>query len=815
MLLSLAAVLAWLQPAHGEEWGLVTVQSNHSYGYTYPLLPGTVKDLQDARGSGSVHVADSPNNARVGSVLSQIGDGGVLVINTHSTADVFGVGNTSADWTEFYSTFGANPPPKLGLVIIHGCLANYDSNGNSHPSTDAQIERIRQALGADAIISYNVEIDPRVARLSLQGIIKGVSAGQPISSLIHGSNVRFITAPGVDRDRVTINDLSGGRTTPPPPPPSGPSITGLSVSSVLASSKTRTPTATETVVEATVQFFVTGIPPGHADSVNYQGSLVGPGGTSQPVSGSFSVPGGGYQAGGFLIRLPNSAPEGQYTLKVGISGGTASASGEGKFSLAYPNLAYGLTGPATVNEGESCELSAQVTNGVPPYRWEWSGGGGAGSGSGMAFKPSISSAAPPNLKFTVKVWDGAHSASAPVVRTHTVKVEKKSPDLTVSVSGPTETAVGRKETFSATATGGTGLHRFEWITHTGQTVPKSSLSGGFSSPGTFDLTARVFDEGDYQTTPKTAVVRVEVFGRLEGGIQGPTEAPAGKRITLTPDLRGGKPELDYLWTNSEGRQSRNRVISGTMRGQPGDIKIVRLDVEDGLNPPQTLHLEKRIRVTLGPEIQITSLEVSPSSIDPGQSARVTVSFLVRGFDTPAVTVFGEFFLEGSSGSGRGWTQKVNYGADQSQSHKMWANFQTSTQGKSGPIRAVVNLKAGDLVVSQTATAELKREGGLQDVTVDSRNVRMKIWDHGSEDGDIVSIHLNGAQVGAGKITKAGGIINLNLVSGENKLVVKAHNEGSSSPNTAAIQLTNVVKGPASQSYNLKTGREGYFYIVAP
>ena len=34
-------------------------------------------------------------------------------------------------------------------------------------------------------------------------------------------------------------------------------------------------------------------------------------------------------------------------------------------------------------------------------------------------------------------------------------------------------------------------------------------------------------------------------------------------------------------------------------------------------------------------------------------------------------------------------------------------------------------------------------GGLSDVTVDQQNITMTFWDHGTEDGDIINIYLNG------------------------------------------------------------------------
>lgn len=75
------------------------------------------------------------------------------------------------------------------------------------------------------------------------------------------------------------------------------------------------------------------------------------------------------------------------------------------------------------------------------------------------------------------------------------------------------------------------------------------------------------------------------------------------------------------------------------------------------------------------------------------------------------------------------------------------------------------------------------------VTVNSPYIDLRLWDHASEDGDIVSVSLNGVWViNHHTLTKAGDHFALLVSPGDNHLVVYAENEGSSGPNTCSISI---------------------------
>jgi hypothetical protein len=105
--------------------------------------------------------------------------------------------------------------------------------------------------------------------------------------------------------------------------------------------------------------------------------------------------------------------------------------------------------------------------------------------------------------------------------------------------------------------------------------------------------------------------------------------------------------------------------------------------------------------------------------------------------------------------------------------------------------------------------------GLTDVTVSARRISITLTDNGSlVDGDRVDVFLNGAKV-IDNHTLAGGagtVFVLDLLPGSNELRVTALNEGTSSPNTAQLAISDVVVGAALQSWRLLTGQSGSLII---
>ena len=106
------------------------------------------------------------------------------------------------------------------------------------------------------------------------------------------------------------------------------------------------------------------------------------------------------------------------------------------------------------------------------------------------------------------------------------------------------------------------------------------------------------------------------------------------------------------------------------------------------------------------------------------------------------------------------------------------------------------------------------QSGLTDITVNSRVITVSVWDHGSIDGDRVNVYLNGRLISNNLMLKRNRTnIRLNLSTGSNVVEIKALNEGSQSPNTASMKITNVVQGKSQQKWGLKRGQTGRMRII--
>ena len=103
--------------------------------------------------------------------------------------------------------------------------------------------------------------------------------------------------------------------------------------------------------------------------------------------------------------------------------------------------------------------------------------------------------------------------------------------------------------------------------------------------------------------------------------------------------------------------------------------------------------------------------------------------------------------------------------------------------------------------------------GLTDVRVSRNIITVSVWDHSSVDGDRVDIFLNGRLIRHNiELRKQKINFNLQIGRGANTLEVRALNEGSSSPNTASMEISHVIQGKKRQQWKLKTGQTGRLRI---
>ena len=103
---------------------------------------------------------------------------------------------------------------------------------------------------------------------------------------------------------------------------------------------------------------------------------------------------------------------------------------------------------------------------------------------------------------------------------------------------------------------------------------------------------------------------------------------------------------------------------------------------------------------------------------------------------------------------------------------------------------------------------------IDEIVVTQQNVTISVWDHGCEDGDVITLRINGqAFLSNYRLTNAVKNFNVTLPVGTNLLELVAVDSGTDCPpqpdrsktwNSAAIKITHAIKG-GNQTWKLKQG----------
>ncbi len=142
---------------------------------------------------------------------------------------------------------------------------------------------------------------------------------------------------------------------------------------------------------------------------------------------------------------------------------------------------------------------------------------------------------------------------------------------------------------------------------------------------------------------------------------------------------------------------------------------------------------------------------------------------------------------------------VNKASDERKKERLLASTSTSSKkdkrNKSRKkIKEVKKIGKSQTIVSNNTDIkefEGRKISYTKELEFDSEDILVKIWDHGRQDGDIVSIYLNGsAVVSKYYLTywKKEFQIKLNP-NKSNDLFLYAHNLGDSPPNTVSVEIT--------------------------
>ena len=112
-------------------------------------------------------------------------------------------------------------------------------------------------------------------------------------------------------------------------------------------------------------------------------------------------------------------------------------------------------------------------------------------------------------------------------------------------------------------------------------------------------------------------------------------------------------------------------------------------------------------------------------------------------------------------------------------------------------KPIVRIESQQEVVSQSAIYEKEKQRKVRVdrvLQVSSSKLRIRVWDNGTVDGDIVTIFLNGEQLlNKYRVNKRKWSIPVTLTDEENLLIIHADDLGDITPNTVAVSIDDGVK----------------------
>lgn len=463
--------------------------------------------------------------------------------------------------------------------------------------------------------------------------------------------------------------------------------------------------------------------------------------------------------------------------------------------VEVPKLEVALTADKPILKvGEKGTIQAKVKGGMPDYTYQWSSFV-SGKGETAAFTPSKTGIYKVWLEVRDKMGTKTTASLDWKVEAEVVSSSKTTSPTTSATTTPTvatpPTVPADGKSTSATTT---------IPTTTGKaTTPPSTIS---PSP------VLVLQPASLKI-PQGGSANLRVFAQEASGQR--TDVTNQSTLTVSP---GSGIKID-----------RNGRVTVEKAAVPGAIEPVLATLKQASGG--TLRADGIIRIE--GDASLSSGGGYDPNTDPGRNLTK-----VKSEDLEKVKKIGDDFQKGQwtilddrtqkiKDKQPGQTQSPEYlGTSTKSETTTGSTGTTSTSGSTGNTGASSSTTSttdgtkttGSSTKVTTSTGGTSKD--LTDVTVGRRDVTITVWDHGNEDGDIINIYLNGKVLKSKlRLTKKKQVFRVNLSGGQNRFEVEAVNEGSQSPNTATVEISNVTKGKPSQVYERKSGQKTSMNLNAP
>jgi hypothetical protein len=371
--------------------------------------------------------------------------------------------------------------------------------------------------------------------------------------------------------------------------------------------------------------------------------------TASGGSGSYSsyqwYVGGSAQSGKTASTFSYSpASSGSYSVTVTVTdslGATSAQSSAASVTVAAsPTVSIAPVGPLTLDVGQSTTFTATSTGGLGTINYQWYLGGSAVSGatgSTYSFSGSVGS-----YSVTCKVTD---SASTPVTSPASNAVSitvSASPTVSIVPVGPLTLDVGQVQTFTATASGGSGTINYQWYLD-GSAVGSNSASYSYTASGSsHSVTCKVTDSA---STPVTSPVSNAVSVKVDSALVAPTVSASAGTVdqTQTSSLAstaasGGTSPYSYQWLEEAPGATTYSLISGAISSSYSFATTTstttgtwsfELQVTDGASTPNIV-ASSAVSVKVNSALVAPTVSVSAGTVDQGQTSTLSSTTVTSG-----------------------------------------------------------------------------------------------------------------------------------------------------------------------------------------